>query len=199
VTYVAQVTGASRRSNRIASAGVLARLGRHALLLLMTCWFATACSSYDTSDLQQFVEETRAAQKGRIDPLPPYKAFETYAYAASNLRDPFTPWRDEREQQQVAKGATDGPQPDFNRRKEALEGYPLDTLRMVGTLARDDGEWAIIRGPDGVVHRVKQGNYLGQNHGKIIALREDRIDLKEIVPDGLGGWLERDASLTLVE
>lgn len=175
------------------------RIGRPIILAFYVCLFVTACSSYDTADLQQFVEETRAAQKGRIDPLPPYKAFETYAYAASHLRDPFAPWRDETEQQQVAKSAADGPQPDFARRKEVLEGYPLDTLRMVGTLTRDDGEWAIIRGPDGMVHRIKQGSYLGQNHGRIIALREDRIDLKEIVPDGLGGWLERDASLTLVE
>lgn len=199
MTTVARLTAASASSDRNTSVRWLTRLGRHTVLLLTTCLLVTACSSYDTSDLQQFVEETRAAQKGRIDPLPPYKAFETYAYAASSLRDPFTPWRDDTEQQQVAKSRTDGPQPDFSRRKEALEGYPLDTLRMVGTLARDDGEWAIIRGPDGVVHRVKQGNYLGQNHGKIIVLREDRIDLKEIVPDGLGGWLERDASLTLVE
>lgn len=196
MTDVAWLMAILRRSGRDMAAR---RLGRRTILTFAVCLFVTACSSYDTSDLQQFVEETRAAQKGRIEPLPPYKAFETYAYAASDLRDPFTPWRDETEQQQVAKSAADGPQPDFARRKEALEGYPLDTLRMVGTLARDDGEWAIIRGPDGMVHRVKQGSYLGQNHGKIIALREDRLDLKEIVPDGLGGWLERDASLTLVE
>lgn len=185
------------RDNR--HAGASGATGHRGWALLVMCWLLTACSSYDTADLQQFVEETRAAQKGRIDPLPPYRAFETYAYAAGTLRDPFTPWRDDSEKQQVAKGRSEGPQPDFERRKEALEGYPLDTLRMVGTLSRDDGEWAIIRGPDGVVYRVKEGNYLGQNHGKIIALGEDKVDLKEIVPDGLGGWQEREASLTLVE
>lgn len=157
------------------------------------------CTNPDVHDLEQFVEETRAAQKGRIDPLPQFKPFETYAYSATQMRDPFAVWRDPSDAPQASKGNGTGLQPDMTRRKEALESFPLDSLRMVGTLSRTDGRWVIIRAPDGLVHRVKEGNYLGQNHGKIIALNEDRIDLKEIVPDGLGGWQERQAVLTLVE
>jgi type IV pilus assembly protein PilP len=174
-------------------------LQKRAIWTTAFCLVLSACTSYDTSDLERFVEETRAAQKGRIDPLPQFKPFATYSYGSGALRDPFAPWQDESQKTRVTKAPGQGLQPDFNRRKEPLEAYPLDSLRMVGTLSRDDGQWAIIRAPDGVVHRIKPGNYIGQNHGKVIDLAESRIELKEIVPDGLGGWQERQAYVTLVE
>ena len=159
----------------------------------------SGCTNPDVGDLEQFVEEVRSSQKGQIDPLPQFKPFETYSYSAGLMRDPFSVWRDPAESQQATRSNGKGLQPDSTRRKEALESFPLDSLRMVGTLSRTDGHWVIIRAPDGLVHRVKEGNYVGQNHGKIVALNDNRIDLKEIVPDGLGGWQERQAVLTLVE
>lgn len=158
-----------------------------------------ACSSTDVHDLEQFVDDTRTAQRGQVEPLPQFKPFETYAYAAAKGRDPFAPWKNPAEQQPTTKAPGKGPHPDFDRRKEPLEAFPLDSLRMVGTLAQQDGEWAIIRAPDNIVHRVKKGNYLGQNHGKIVSLGDNRIELMELIPDGSGGWQERQAILTLVE
>jgi type IV pilus assembly protein PilP len=169
------------------------------LLALLAALMTAGCSSSDISDLEQYVEETRASQVGRIDPLPQFKPFDTYAYSADSIRDPFVPWRDIADVAQTKRTAGTGPQPDFDRRKELLEKFPLDSLRMVGRLQREDGDWAIIRAPDGMVYRVKQGNYLGQNHGKIVSMADQSIGIVELIPDGLGGWTERQASLTIVE
>lgn len=168
-------------------------------LLLVWMLGLAGCSGSEYKDLEQFVEETRAAQKGRIEPLPQFKPFETFRYASTTMRAPFVPWRDEAAESQRGTRTATGPSPDFNRRKELLEKFPLDSLRMVGTLAREDGQWAIVQAPDGMVYRVKEGNYLGQNHGKILHLGEQKIEVMELVPDGLGGWQERQAALALQE
>ncbi len=158
------------------------------------------CANSNLQDLQQYVQEVKNSQKGRIEPLPEFKPFETFTYNALSLKDPFVPWQTadavKRSGQQLAGT---GPQPDFNRRKEILEQFPLDSLRMVGTLERDGRLWAIIKAPDGLVHRVREDNYMGQNHGKIIRLAEGKIEITEIMSDGLGGWMERPTSVTLVE
>ena len=158
------------------------------------------CSGGDNvNDLDAFVNETkaRAARTARVQPLPTIEPYETYLYQSESARDPFERTFAEAEPEDVAAGT--GPRPDFNRRKEALETFPLDTLRMVGTLEQDDQIWAIIHAQDGTIHRVTAGNYLGQNHGRIVAIGEFKTDLLEIVPDGLGGWRERQAAIALSE
>lgn len=155
------------------------------------------CSVSDISDLTMYVEETRNAQKGRIEPLPQFKPFGLYEYNANRYRDPFTQWVDASQSHESVKRVSKGPQPNFNRRKELLEKFPLDALRMVGILSRNEGRWAIVKAPDGMVYRVQKGNYMGQNHGKIIVLKEEGLSLTELLPDGLGGWQERAAALIL--
>ena len=115
--------------------------------------------------------------------------------------DPFEPFFQEEPKQaeEEGKGEGSGPKPDFNRNREELETYALDSLRMLGTLQRAGDTWAIVRSPDAIIHRISVGNYIGRNHGKIIGITEEQIDLKEIIPDGQGGWTERDASLALLE
>lgn len=154
------------------------------------------CADRPMNDLEQFIIETRAAQKGSIPPLPQFKPYETFVYSAQGVREPFVPWvnADDKKGRQASN---QGLQPDFNRRKEPLEKFPIDALRMVGTMHREGGIWAIVRAPDGMVYRVREGNYVGQNHGKILKLGEQRLMVEEIVPDGLGGWQKREASLTL--
>ncbi len=98
---------------------------------------------------------------------------------------------------QEIKGS--GIRPDVNRPREALEEYPLDSLRMVGTLEQGGQMWALVRAEDGTIHRVQPGNYVGQNYGRITRITESKIELVEIVPDGLGGWMERPATLALSE
>ena len=101
---------------------------------------------------------------------------------------------------EASKGYS-GVRPDPNRVREELEKYALASLRMVGTVSTgNSGElWALISAPDGVVPRVRKGNYLGNNHGKITNISEQRIDLKEIVPDGPGRWQERESFLSLTQ
>lgn len=158
------------------------------------------CSSGDKlADLREYAETVKARPAKPIDPLPEIRPYETYAYAASDLRDPFEPPRGAEDVGEAVAVADNGIHPDQNRSREPLEAFPLDTLRMVGILEREQQLWAIVRASDGAIYRVQEGNYLGQNHGKITRITEQEVDLTEIVPDGLGSWLERPASLALNE
>ncbi|MBI3344978.1 MAG: pilus assembly protein PilP [Gammaproteobacteria bacterium] len=151
----------------------------------------------NTEDLQSYIEQVKARPKGPIEPMPIIKPYETFAYTATNLRDPFTPPVVPGESKTQTAGG--GLKPDANRPKEALEEFPLDALRLVGSLERSGGKWSIVKAPDGAIYRVQPGNYLGQNNGKITRISDELIELTEIVEDGQGGWMERQASLALSE
>ncbi|HEX9803492.1 MAG TPA: pilus assembly protein PilP [Gammaproteobacteria bacterium] len=159
----------------------------------------TACSESGFSDLNEYVANVKARPAARIPPLPEFKTYETFSYSAGALRDPFVLLQDEAELVQATAPDAAGPKPDENRNRETLEGYPLDTLRFVGQLEKDDEKWAIVTSPDSLVHRVKVGNYLGQNYGKITAVTESQLEITELVSDGMGGWIERKAALSLGE
>jgi len=159
----------------------------------------TACSGNNREDLRSYVEEVKARQHSKIEPLPEFAPYETHLYSASNARDPFTAPAYSAPRSQVARGSGTGIAPDFKRSREPLESDPLDSLRMVGTLERNGNSWALVRMSDSTIHRVKPGNYMGQNYGKIIQITESEVELTEIVPDGLGGWMERQAALALSE
>jgi type IV pilus assembly protein PilP len=151
----------------------------------------------NTEDLQNYIEQVKARPKGPIEPMPIIKPYETFAYTVTNLRDPFTsPVVPDESRTQTAG---DGLKPDASRPKEALEEFPLDALRLVGSLERSGGKWSIVKAPDGAIYRVQPGNYLGQNNGKITHISDELIELTEIVEDGQGGWIERQASLALSE
>lgn len=186
-------------SGRKTQAHVMGLRALKGTLLSVLMLGLAACSSDNMSDLRAYVQTEKAKPGGRVEPIPEVKPFESFIYQEASRRSPFEPWAVN--SPNAAKRATPGtgPAPDANRRKEALEAFPLDTLRMVGTLAQKSGLWAIIKAPDGLVYRVTRNNYLGQNHGRITQISEDKIDVVEIVPDGLGGWQERQASLALAE
>lgn len=155
-----------------------------------------ACGNDGMDDLREFVATAHAGKKPKVEPLPEIKPQEPFAYAAEKLVDPFSA-RNLKSQTFQAAGA--GPRPDLNRRKEPLEDYPLDALKMVGTLARGKQAWAVIQAPDGTVHRASVGNHLGQNFGTITRISDDKIDLVELVQGSLGDWVERPASVALAE
>ncbi len=171
---------------------LLLRLGVVAALVLLLA----ACEGDNLRDLRSYVEEVKARRAGPIQPLPEIKQIETFAYVGGDRRNPFSP--EEAEEADMAAPAS-GIQPDLTRHKEELEAFPLDTIRMVGTLAQDDLNWGLVQSKDGTIHRVRPGNYMGQNHGQISRILEDKIELTEIVPDGRGGFIERQASLALNE
>lgn len=164
--------------------------------LLATVMGLAACGGDNMSDLRAYVQAEKAKPGGHVEPIPEVKPFGSFIYQDASRHSPFEPWTNNAVKRAVPGT---GPAPEANRRKEALEAFPLDTLRMVGTLEQKNDLWAIIKAPDGLVYRVSRNNYLGQNYGRITKISEDKIDVVELVPDGLGGWQERQASLALAE
>lgn len=157
----------------------------------------TACdSTAGFSDLQAYMDEVRARPKGQIEPVPTFPPYEAFTYSAAGLRSPFQP-PVKIELRQRQKGSAEI-KPDEARPKQFLEGFNIELFEMVGLLANDAGRFALVSGAGGV-HRVKVGDYLGRNYGRIVAINDDRIEVVEIVPDGEGGWLERPRTLTLKE
>jgi type IV pilus assembly protein PilP len=154
----------------------------------------SGCGSSGTADLQQWVKNERNSRKPRVEPLPEIKTHESFIYTATDLTDPFAPFN--LKPQGVATG---GPRPDPNRRREPLEEYPLDSLKMVGTLTRANQSWAVVQAPDGAVHRAKIGDHMGQNFGRVKKITDNRVDLVELIQNPLGEWIEREANLALVE
>lgn len=169
----------------------------YGVFLVALCLVLAGCSNDKFEDLRQYVQQVRSTQKSHIAPLPQFKPFETYTYTAEDKKDPFQPWQTEAAD--AAHGGANGIMPNFNRRKESLEAFPLDSLHMVGTLDFNHQRWAVVKAPDGIVYRVKSGNYMGKNNGKVTKVEEGKILLREIIPNGLGGWEQRPAFLTITD
>lgn len=179
------------KSNNIRKAALLVSLGA----LLAGC-------GGGLGDLQQFVQQIKAQPPGRIEPIPEFQPYQNFEYTSHDLRDPFRLVdfrRPEQNPDEVSITAT-GPRPNTERVREPLEDFPLDTLRLKGTIDDKDGiKWGLIFAPDNTIHRVIEGNYMGQNHGRILTVTDQKIDLTEIVPDGLGNYIERSSAVALIE
>lgn len=164
------------------------------LAALCICAGVAACGGEPHSDLRQFVKESENLPHGRIPPLPEVKPYEPVSYSAFDLTDPFKPRKIE-----PPKGTGGSLAPDLNRRREPLEAYPLESLKMVGTLEQKKEVYALVKAPDNTLYRVKPGNYLGQNFGRIVGIDESSIKLKEILQDAGGTWEEKNQTLLLQE
>jgi len=167
--------------------------------MLMVATLLTGCSgSGEFEDLQSYVTEVNARPKGRIEPLPEFKTYESFKYSAAGLRGPFTAPVEIKLIKYQQDRAKSDIKPDLKRAKEYLESYSIDSISMVGTLALSESDlWALMDDSDGGVHRVKTGDYVGRNHGRVVSINQGSVDVIEIVPDGHGGWLERPRAITL--
>jgi len=168
--------------------------------LLLSIFFIASLVGCDANsefvDLQTYMDEVRARPKGSIEPLPKFQPYEAFTYNAGGMRSPFQkPVKIDVATQQ--KGSKDI-KPDEARVKQFLEGFNIEVFEMAGTLSDSVGVFGLVQGAGGV-YRVKVGDYLGRNHGRIVSVTESKIDVVEIVPDGEGGWLERPRSLALRE
>jgi len=150
------------------------------------------CGGGDMQDLQTFVAETGKDMQGKIEPLPEVRVYEPFSYNAFDLPDPFKP-------RKLSTGGGGGMQPDFNRPKEPLESFSLETLKMVGMLSKQGVIHAVIKTPDNAIYHVKKGNYAGQNFGLITQITDSEVTLREIVQDSAGDWSERTSTLILQE
>lgn len=167
------------------------------LLAYLIFAMLSACGGDDFSDLTKYIQEVKVRPKGAIEPLPEIKVVESFIFKPDGLRDPFQPAERRDNNKDLDLSGINGIKPDTDRRKEELESYPLDTLRMVGTMKNEQGFWGLIKANNGTIHRVKVGEHMGQNYGKISRILDDKIELMEIVPDKPGTWREQQSSLTL--
>lgn len=164
----------------------------HFFSLCMLFLIVSACSEGTYSDLEEFVNKSGEGLYGKVDPLPEIKSFMPFTYEAFDIPDPFNARKGGQ-----PKENHNALRPNLKRRKEVLENFPVENLTMVGTLQRDNHIFALIRTPDKTVHRVKVGNYLGQNFGLITGISEAEVKLKEIIQDSANDWTERFGTLIL--
>ncbi len=169
---------------------------RTLLAILSVGFLVSACARANFADLDEFMKSKRDRPGGVIAPIPTFKAYEAFAYSATTLRSPFDRPVEVREIAQLQ--AIIAIKPDESRAKEFLEQFTFDSLSMVGTLERDGVSWTLIGDPQGGVHRVKVGNFLGRHHGKIVEMTETYVAVVEIVSDGTkDGWVERPRTIKL--
>ncbi|MEL6868464.1 MAG: pilus assembly protein PilP [Pseudomonadota bacterium] len=174
-----------------------ARTSSATWVVLVAVGSLLAGCSGNMNDLDLYVDEIKSRPGKRPDPLPEVKPYVTFTYVADTeeLRSPFT--RDVPAAAGGPSGTAAGPDP--TRTREFLEEYPLDSFDMVGTLSLGGNNYGLLRGQDGLVHRVVPGNYVGQNDGRITSITESEITLTEIVSNGIGGYIERDVAIALAK
>lgn len=166
------------------------------IYLALACVLLSGCGGEEFEDLRDFVKNSGADMRGKIPPPPNVKLYEPFAYVNDmNLTDPFKP----RKPEASSTGRRGENEPDMNRPKEALEEFPLESLKMVGYVFKAKVGHAVIRAPDKKLYQVKVGNYVGMNFGLIQKLSDTEITIKEVVQDSTGDWSERISSLQLVD
>ena len=168
------------------------------IILITLSILLTGCGR-EMRDLEDYVEEVKSREPPGIDPIPEVKPYQSFKYQANNARNPFDASIFQAKIVQNIRKSNSTISPDPNRTPEFLENFPLDTLRMVGTLEQSGTLWALIQTPEKTIQRISIGSYLGQNNGKVLKVSDAGIQLEEIIPDGFGGWRKRDGSIALSE
>jgi type IV pilus assembly protein PilP len=171
-------------------------------LVAATVGALSACGSSEHEEIQKWMAEQRAITKPQVQPIPEPKKFSPQAYTQEAAVEPFSNQKLtqalKRDSQQAGTASAALLTPELNRRKEPLESYPLDSMVMVGSLAKQGQPVALIK-VDNLLYQVKSGNYLGQNYGRITKVGETEVVLRELVQDAAGEWIERVATLQLQE
>lgn len=162
-----------------------------AIIVAITITGLSGCSN-DISDLEQYVAQIKKKHLGEVEPLPEIVSYQSFTYDASLVSDPFVA---EQAIEETLPSAS--PLPDQQRRREPLEAFSLDSLKMVGALEQDNTIWGLVQDPNGTIHRVQAGSYAGENDGKIIDVNETKISINELIPDSQGNWVNRAVSISL--
>ena len=167
------------------------------IYLAIVAVLLVGCAGEEFQDLRDFVKNSGADMRGKIEPPPEVKPYEYFAYVNdADLPDPFKPRKQELHSDAGSGGEN---QPYMDRPKEALEEFPLESLKMVGYLYRNKVGYAVIRATDGKLHRVQVGNHIGMNFGLINEVTDTGITIKEMVQDSAGAWTERVSSMELLD
>lgn len=166
------------------------------ILVIALGLMLAACEGEQFGDLKAELKDKTKDLRGKIEPLPVVKAYEPVPYKVFDQTDPFSSSKIELVTKSASGGG--GLKPDFNRPKEPLEAYPLESLKMVGVLQQRKASFALVKADVGL-YRVKVGNYMGQNFGLITTITESQIQLRELIQDPAGDWTERQSTLQLQE
>ncbi len=169
---------------------------RWCILVALSATGLVGCGGEEAENLQAYVQSVKDRQKSNIPMLPKPQEYEIFSYDQTLLRDPFEPPKDAKEKMHRTDS---GLQPNLKRDRETLEQYSIGSLRMVGSIEKNGRRWALIIAPDNTLHRTTTGRHMGQDNGKVTKITESQVNLKEIVPDGLGGWVERKITLSVSE
>lgn len=169
------------------------------LALILLSLVLTGCSR-SMDDLRAYISNVKARTSSSIDPIPQMRPYEPFVYSQTGERSPFEPiGRDDSSSSSATTIPPNTLQPDLTRNSEPLEEFPLDALRLRGTLEIRQQIYALISAPDGIVHRATYGDHMGQNFGKIVGISDAQVQLEEIVADGLGGYIKRTALVSISE
>lgn len=156
------------------------------------------CGDSSQEELTQWMnnikKETRIVNRKIDEP----KKFIPFSYGANDTIDSFNPIKLSVALAKLQSKSNGALKPNLDRRREVLEDYPLDTVKMVGTLQKPGLSYALLQ-VDKAVYQIKVGNYVGQNFGMVTKVTETEVELKEIVQDASGEWIERQAKLELQE
>lgn len=156
-----------------------------------------ACGGEEHQDIKDWMADVSKDMHGRVQPIPEIKPFPIISYDAGDLPEPFSASKVVPERRTGAGGI----QPDFDRPREPLEAYPLESLKMVGVVRKNKVLHALIQ-IDSTVYQVRPGNHMGQNFGVITTVSDVQVSIKELVQDPSGqtaDWVERIATLQLQE
>ena len=165
---------------------------------LLAAGLLAACSDSDVKEVKNWMEEVKKESKVSVAPLPEPKTFIPFAYSAKDAIDPYSPNKLLAELAKAAAKSDNRFKPDTERRKELLESYPLDTIAMVGVLQKAGINYALLQ-IDRAVHQVRVGQHVGQNYGLVTGVTETAVNIKEVVQDAGGEWVERMSKLELQE
>jgi len=159
----------------------------------------TACGENGKQEIQHWIDQTKQATRASIPKLAEPKDFLPFTYDKKDELDPFNPAKLQSALAKMNPGNAHGIRPNLDRRREALESFPLDALKMVGTLTQGANHYALLQADAKGVYQVKAGNYIGQNFGLVTKVNDDSIEIKEIYLDSGGDWAERTQKLELQE
>lgn len=176
---------------------MMRRLAPQIMLMALSAGLLAACSA-EHEQLQAWMDQQRRDAKPNVAPLQPPKKFDPQPYSAAQVVEPFSDQKLSVALKQEARQPNSLLSAELNRRKEPLEAYPLDSMSMVGSVAKQGRPFALLR-VDNLLYQVKVGDYLGQNYGRIVSISETELALREIVQDASGELIERRASLQLQE
>ncbi|MFZ6690512.1 pilus assembly protein PilP [Undibacterium sp. SXout20W] len=166
------------------------------LLILLATSLLSACGDNGSSELTEWMANVKKETKLSIPKLTPPKVFVPVAYTGKDELDPFNSSKLLAVLARMKSDSTHGP--DMDRRKEALEAFPLDSLKMVGTIEKSGLKQALVQA-DKTVYQARIGGYIGQNFGLITGIADDGVEIKETVQDAAGEWVERKVKLELQE